>query len=424
MAPNNTPSAPPIDRNSVVPDDKPVVINNTGNDKEPPAERGHLPSIKQFRVLGVVFYALFLDYFIYGLIVPLTPYSTAGAMGKHLLALLYASYAFGVLAATPLFGYLGERLGYRKPMIAGALLSGAAVLLFWFAPSFALLLLARLFQGAAAAATWTTGLALMAEHYVENRVRMMSYALVGSTAGSIVGPTLGGALYNLAGYNLPFTITALLVLIDLGMRTFLLSAERTNAQVSPDLWSLLLDKSILVPALAVALAAFGWGIVEPLLPFYLERDGASASQIGVLFTIASIAYGLCAPLVAWTAERFPIRWVIVGGVIGMGLSLPLLSQLAGVLPVGFGLCILSVAFAFTLNPTSAELGNAVDRRGLACYGVVYAVYNIAYSVGMIATNTLATTAMAWMSLPQILTSAGAALLVCVPLLLLNEVAST
>ena len=383
-----------------------------------------MPSIKQFRVLGVVFYALFLDYFIYGLIVPLTPHSAAGAMGEHLLALLYASYAFGVLAATPLFGYLGERLGYRKPMIAGALLSGAAVLLFWFAPSFALLLLARLFQGAAAAATWTTGLALIAEHYVENRVRMMSYALVGSTAGSIVGPTLGGALYNLAGYNLPFTITALLVLIDLGMRTFLLSAERTNAQVSPDLWSLLLDKSILVPALAVALAAFGWGIVEPLLPFYLERDGASASQIGVLFTIASIAYGLCAPLVAWTAERFPIRWVIVGGVIGMGLSLPLLSQLAGVLPVGFGLCILSVAFAFTLNPTSAELGNAVDRRGLACYGAVYAVYNIAYSVGMIATNTLATTAMVWMSLPQILTSAGAALLVCVPLLLLNEVAST
>jgi MFS family permease len=204
------------------------------------------------------------------------------------------------------------------------------------------------------------------------------------------------------------------------MRTFLLSAERTNAQVSPDLWSLLLDKSILVPALAVALAAFGWGIVEPLLPFYLERDGASASQIGVLFTIASIAYGLCAPLVAWTAERFPIRWVIVGGVIGMGSTLPLLSQLAGVLPVGFGLCILSVAFAFTLNPTSAELGNAVDRRGLACYGAVYAVYNIAYSVGMIATNTLATTAMAWMSLPQILTSAGAALLCCVPLLLLKD----
>ncbi len=379
-----------------------------------------MEAIKQLKVLGVVAYALFLDYFIYGLIVPLTPYSTAGAMGEDLLALLYGSYAFGVLAATPLFGYLGERLGYRKPMIGGALLSGAAILFFWFAPSFALLMIARLFQGAAAAATWTTGLALVAEHYVENRVRMMSYALVGSTAGSIAGPILGGILHNLGGYSLPFAVTSVLVLVDLGMRTFLLPAERANSQASPDLRSLLLDKSILVPALAVALAAFGWGIVEPLLPSYLERDGASASQIGLLFTIATIAYGLCAPLVAWMAERFPIRWVIIGGVIGMSLSLPLLSQLTGVLPVGFGLCVLSAAFAFTLNPTSAELGNAVDRRGLACYGAVYAVYNIAYSVGMMATNTLATTAMAWMSLPQILTCAGAALLVCVPLLLLRD----
>ena len=341
-------------------------------------------------------------------------------MGEDRLALLYGSYALGVLAATPLFGYLAERVGYRKPMIGGALLSAAAILFVWFAPSFALLIIARLFQGAAAAATWTIGLALMAEHYVENRVRMMGYALVGSTAGSIAGPTLGGILYHWGGYDLPFAITAALVLIDLSMRSFLLPAERANSQAGPDLRSLLLDKSILVPALAVAVAAFGWGIVEPLLPSYLERGGASASQIGILFTTVTIAYGLCAPLVAWTAEKLPIRWVIVGGVVGMASSLLLLSRLSGVLPVAFGLCVLSVAFAFTLNPTSAELGNAVDRRGLACYGAVYAVYNIAYSVGMMATNTLATTAMAWMSLPSILTGASAVLLVCVPLLLLKD----
>ena len=55
---------------------------------------------------------------------------------------------------------------------------------------------------------------------------------------------------------------------------------------------------------------------------------------------------------------------------------------AGSLPAQCG-------FAFTLNPASAELGNAVDRRGLSCYAAVYAVYNIAYSVGMMATNGLA-----------------------------------
>jgi MFS transporter, DHA1 family, solute carrier family 18 (vesicular amine transporter), member 1/2 len=140
----------------------------------------------------------------------------------------------------------------------------------------------------------------------------------------------------------------------------------------------------------------------------------------LLFTIATVVYGLCAPLVARASERFAIRWVIVGGIVGMALSLSLLGQLSGTLQAGAGLCILSAAFAFTLNPTSAELGNAVDRRGLSCYAAVYAVYNIAYSIGMMATNALATSATAWMSFGQILTGAGVTLLVCIPFLLLKD----
>ncbi len=91
--------------------------------------------VSQFRVLGVVAFALFMDYLIYGLIVPLTPYSPAGAMSGDQLALLYSAYALGVLAATPLFGFLGERIGYRRPMMMGVALSGTAIILFWLAPT-------------------------------------------------------------------------------------------------------------------------------------------------------------------------------------------------------------------------------------------------------------------------------------------------
>jgi DHA1 family solute carrier family 18 vesicular amine transporter 1/2 len=375
--------------------------------------------IGRIRVLGVVTFALFMDYLIYGLIVPLAPYSPAGEMSEDRLALLYSVYAVGVLAATPLFGYLGELLGYRRPMILGAALSGTAIILFWLAPNLPLLLLARLFQGASAAATWTVGLALIAEHYVQNRVKMMGFALIGSTAGSIVGPIMGGGLQQLGGYSLPLAVTAALVAVDFLLRVFVLPVPRAHAQSSPDLRSLLLDKSVLVPALATALAAFGWGIAEPLLPLDLERRGATATQIGLIFTAAPIAYGLCAPLVAWTSERVAIRWVVVFGIVGMACSLAAISQFGGTLAIGCGLCTLSAMFAFTLNPASAELGNAVDRRGLFCYAAVYAVFNIAYSVGMIATNALAGTAARWMSVPQILLGVSIALLVFIPLLLVK-----
>jgi DHA1 family solute carrier family 18 vesicular amine transporter 1/2 len=375
--------------------------------------------IGRFRVLGVVTFALFMDYLIYGLIVPLAPYSPAGAMSEDRLALLYSTYALGVLAATPLFGFLGERIGYRRSMIFGVALSGIAIVLFWLAPNLPLLLLARLFQGASAAATWTVGLALIAEHYVQNRIKMMGYALVGSTAGSIVGPVIGGGLQQVGGYSLPLGVTAGMVAADFVLRVFLLPVERLHASSSPDLRALLIDRSVLAPALATALAAFGWGIVEPLLPADLERAGVASTEIGLIFTIAPIAYGLSAPLVAWASERVAIRWVIAFGVVGMACSLAAISQLSGIVAIGCGLCMLSAAFAFTLNPSSAELGNAVDRRGLACYAAVYAVYNIAYSVGMMATNVLAGAAARWASVPQILLGAGVALLVCIPLLLVR-----
>ena len=167
---------------------------------------------------------------------------------------------------------------------------------------------------AAAAATWTAGLALVAEHYHEKRVEMMGFALMGSTAGSLVGPLIGGLLYEVGGYHLPFAVTGVLVAVDAGLCVFLLPREQgRRREKSPDLRLLLLDKSVLVAAAAVALAAIGWSIIEPLLPAELERSGETPAVIGVIFTIGSLAYGLSGRVVSWVANRAPIRLVIAGG---------------------------------------------------------------------------------------------------------------
>ena len=376
--------------------------------------------MKAWKVLGVVAYALFMDYFIYGLVVPLTPFTPVGTMTEHQMAILYGSYAAGVLLATPLFGYLGDRLGLRRPMILGVALSATATLLFWFAPSYPLLVVARVFQGSASAATWTAGLALVAVNYPTRRVEMMGYALVGSTAGSILGPVLGGILYDFGGFSLPFMLTGALVAVDAGMRLFLLPADRADSGASAPLKSLLTDRAILVPAMAVMLAAFGWGIVEPLLPDQLGRFGATPSAVGLIFTISTIAYGFSAPVVSWASNRWPIKRVIAGGVVAMAISLPLLGLTTGIVAAGLVLCLLSISFAFTLNPTSAELGNAVDRRGLSCYAAVYAVYNISYSVGMMATDALASVAAENLGFFNTLLCASGFLLLCIPMLLLKD----
>ncbi|HEY4813446.1 MAG TPA: MFS transporter [Chthoniobacterales bacterium] len=384
---------------------------------------GSVTRLGSWKVFYVITYALFLDYFIYGLVVPLTAYSPANISGHEQLALLYGGYALGVFVATPVFGFLGNVVGGKRIVILGVLLSGTATLLFWFGGTFSLAFLARFCQGAASAATWTAGLALIAEGYVKNRVQMMGLALAGSTAGSVLGPVIGGVLYQAGGLALPFLIVTILVGIDAAQRVFLLPGKVVHRGSNAELFALLLDKSVLVPGLAVALAAFGWGIVEPLLPEHLSRSEATPSTIGIVFTISTIAFGLITPVVSHVATRVPIKMVIGGGTLAMAITLPLLGLLPGIVLTGFGLCLVSMSFAFMLNPTSAELGNAVDRRGLSCYTAVYAVYNIAYSVGMMASNTVATAA-GHLQFYQTLLCVSAVLILSLPLLVMGTSAAT
>jgi MFS family permease len=370
-------------------------------------------------VVAVVGFALFMDYLIYGLMIPLTPYSPAILGGGGDPALPYAAYSIGVLAGTLLLGPVGDRIGYRRPMIWGVLLSALTVATLAAAPTYPLLLLGRLIQGAASAATWTAGLSLIAVHYPSKRAEMMGFALMGSTAGSLLGPTIGGALYQFGGYLLPFAVTGVLVAIDAALRIGLLPRDQGSAEPAGGLRILLLDRSVIVAAIAVAMAAVGWGIVEPLLPPHLAASGASPAAIGIIFTIGSVVYGLIAPLVGRISDRVPIRKVIAGGTLAMAGALPLLSLAPGMIGAAIAFCLVSVCYAFMLNPTSAELGNAVDRRGLTCYGAVYAVYNIAYAVGQMGASGFASAAAPRMGLSAILLSVSAALVLLTPVLMLR-----
>jgi hypothetical protein len=70
-----------------------------------------------------------------------------------------------------------------------------------------------------------------------------------------------------------------------------------------------------------------------------------------------------------------------------------------------------------LNPTSAELGNAVDRPGQSCYAAVYAVYNIAYAVGQMAASAFASAASQALNFSQALLCVSGVLIVFVPVLM-------
>src|SRR5262245_3785031 len=212
---------------------------------------------KSWPLMAVVGFALLTDYFIYGLILSLAGHASGHATGEAQFGFIHSGYAVGVLAAAPLFGYLAERIGLKRSMILGAALSAAAMALLAIAPGAALKLLAELLQGAAAAATWTAGLSLVARHHVERRVEMMGYALIGSTAGSLLGDVAGGSLQQVGGDQLPFLVAGGLVAIDAVLRVFVLPSDPIGRPALVGVGARLTDKSVPLPPAVGGLAALG-----------------------------------------------------------------------------------------------------------------------------------------------------------------------
>jgi multidrug resistance protein len=371
--------------------------------------------------LIVVTAALFTDSFLYGLVIPLTPRSPARIDDEGALAVMYGAYAVGLFVTTPIFGVLADRHGRRRPMIVGVLLQAAATLLFAFATTFGEMFSARIVQGVAAAATWTAGLALVAELFTQKRTQMMGFAMMGSTGGSVLGPLAGGVLMDLSGYRLPFVVAGAILAVDAFMRIVLIPEPPRAAAQRSDLGGLLRDRSVLAAALVVVLGAGGWGLLEPLLPANLTRvAGTSSGMIGLIFTISTVMYGVASPLVDHVAERWGLRPTMVFGLVMMTVSLPLLGLSSNIFWAGFALTLVDVSTAFTLNTSLSELAEAVDRRGTSGYASVYAVYNIAYAAGSIGSDALAGVFISNMSFMAALLATSATILVCMPLLYLGR----
>ncbi|MBF0442113.1 MAG: MFS transporter [Oligoflexales bacterium] len=380
-------------------------------------------SFRYWSVVAVVGFAFFLDYYVNGLLVPLSPYSLSQKIGGSGVAKLYTAYSIGVFAATPLFAYFGDKFEYRKSMAVGAMLSATSIALLYFTTDLTGLLLGRFLQGVSASIIWTAGFSLIAACYPERRVAMMSYVLMSSTVGFLLGPVAGGWLFKKGGDALVLGGTGIMVAINLSLCLILLpkTKRKIAGTANVNILRLFGDRNIITAAFGVALAAIGWGIVEPLVPVMLTRSGVSVSVVGLIFTVGSLSYVIISPVVSWLSQYVSTRILMIGGTFTMALALPTLTMYETQVSTALGICVINICYAFILNPTSAELGNAADLSGMSCYAAVYAIYNFSYAIGNMVSSGFVSLASVRFTPFQLLMAVSSVMIAFIPLLLKGSV---
>lgn len=349
-------------------------------------------------------------------------------------------YSFVIAGLLVSMGSLGDRIGRKRILLHGATAFGVISVLNAYAHTPETMILARALLGVAGATLMPATLALIRNLFHDPRERSLAIGIWGATAsaGTAVGPVLGGFLLEHFWWGSVFLINlpVMAVLVAVGIK--LLPESRTAHPGPWDMTSVVLSLVGMIgvvyavketashgftwPASAAGLlgAATLYGFVRrqltlpaPLLDMRLFRhrgfSGAVLADLLAIFGLAGLVFFLsqylqlvqdrrpfeaglaelpaaigavAAGLVAGrAARRFSVRSVVAGGLAAIGLSLAALTvigQSTGYPLLGAALLVVGLGAGFSFTVTADVILSSVPKEQA---GAASAVSETAYELG-------------------------------------------
>jgi EmrB/QacA subfamily drug resistance transporter len=335
-------------------------------------------------VIGVAFASFMaaLDTYIVNVALPtIAHYFNVGTSEAALVTL---AYLLVITSTLPIFGKVGDRIGFKTVFMMGFGFFALGSFLCGLAPQIYLLVGARCVQAIGAAMLYAVGMAMIPRHIPE-KSRGWAFGITATAAGLgvVIGAPLGGLITQYLSWhwifliNMPVGIVAIFVAIRVipddkpdeglvprgafdiagavlsftGLCCLVIALNRGQEigwhhwgiislvitsvvlLTSFMLWEkrcqdpLLNPKIFQVPVFTFAAFAslFAWAMFAGgnfLLPFYLTLiKGLESSIIGVLFLISSIAYIVTSPLIGKLSDRVGARILCSLGMLGTTLAL-------------------------------------------------------------------------------------------------------
>ncbi len=296
----------------------------------------------------------------------------------HSLTWVVVGYTITGGGLLMLGGRLGDLLGRRRTLLAGTILFGAASLLAGLAPSFPVLVAARLLQGAGEAVALPAAMATIVLLFPEGprRSRALSVWAAVASCGLVVGFALSGIITAHLGWRWIFLISVPFILVVIVAALLLVPADRSASRGKGRLdmpGSFLLTACPLLFVYAMVEAgepgANPWLILAAL-------TGAAAAAAGFV-RVESRSKNPLVPM-TFFADRSRVRanltTVLLSGALSTSFLLFTfyLQDRLGIGPLGAGLTMLPLAVALIgasmLVPPLLERwgARACVMIGLAC----------------------------------------------------------
>jgi MFS transporter, DHA1 family, tetracycline resistance protein len=280
--------------------------------------------------LATILLVVFVDLIGFGMIIPILPlYAKSFQAAEWQIGLLLGCYSFMQFLASPVLGYISDRIG-RKPVLLVSLVGSAiGYAIMASAASLTMLFIARIIAGICGASVGTAAAYIADITPPENRSRRMGLIGAAFGVGFVLGPAIGGILSQFwtkgpfwFGAGLAF-LNAIAVLLILPEPEKHVKRSEAAIPAGPDV----IDQTgrggipILVVTYFVAIA--GFAIVTMIYPQVLDRRfSLSPAQISMVFVFLGLVGAFIqGGAIGRMAKRFGDYKLAAAGLLLMAISM-------------------------------------------------------------------------------------------------------
>lgn len=246
------------------------------------------------------------------------PFYPREAVSKGLevwhFGLVFGAFELTVFAVSPLIGTFINKLGVKRTLNIGICLVGVVLIFYgllgqikdgktFLALSFVL----RMIEACGNSAFLTGSFSAIAREFPDRVATMFALIELFFGIGMIVGPMIGGALYQVGGFTLPFDIMGSLLVLASVFIFFVLpevgggagSLSANDGAEKPSVKEALKKPSILIALYSVLVGAASLGFLQTTLEPHLGDEPSiplTSFQVGTLFMVVGGSYGLSLPI--------------------------------------------------------------------------------------------------------------------------------
>ncbi|XP_066143495.1 MFS-type transporter SLC18B1-like [Euwallacea fornicatus] len=319
-----------------------------------------------------------------------------------LSGLIFGVYALVVFLSSPVFGKVLPKVGAKPMFTIGAFVSGVSNMIFglidrldnypsFVAASFIIRIIEALGASAYNIASYVLIVDLFPNHVGTIRGLLETFIGLGLSAG----PGIGGLLYAVGGFSLPFYVSGSIAIVIAVVNMFVLPQPKKEVlEKGGSLINLLRLPSVFVTCVMTVVVAVSVSFLDPTLePHLREKFGLSPSQVGLLFVLSAATYGISSPIMGWIGDKTNSYVALMSsGLLGSFLMLlflgpsPIFSFIEGSLWLNaVTLGILGIFAAMTLIPTYQHIIDNALEEGfpdcLSTHSAISGLWSSAYSLG-------------------------------------------